>query len=243
MAQWTGATLADVLALAGVKSEALQVCPRGGETDSVEGEIRIPIDIDKALDRDTLLATEMNGAPLPRDHGFPVRVLVPGWIGAYSVKWVADIEVRCEPLWVRRNTESYVLKGEQWPADQYAPAAGAPIKALNIKSTLALPRPAQLKVGVHTLHGYARSPGHRIAQVDWSEDLGATWQAARLGTNNTKYGWVRFELDWQAQAGERVLMTRAVDETGGSQPESMPHNGGGYLFNAIHPHPISIRSD
>ncbi|MFT4727437.1 MAG: hypothetical protein ACI9UN_001932 [Granulosicoccus sp.] len=93
--------------------------------------------IDKAMDKDTLLAITMNGKPLPADHGFPIRVLVPGWIGAYSGKW---------------------------PADQYAPSLGKPLTEQNIKSALALPYPAKLLTGTSTLHGYAHSPGSPIQQ-------------------------------------------------------------------------------
>ncbi len=240
MAEWTGVALRDVLRLAGVKDSALQVCASGSETDSCEGVVRLPMPIDKALDMDTLLALTMNGEPLPVEHGFPVRVLVPGWIGAYSIKWVQDIEVSTKPIWVRRNTTSYVLRGEHWPAGVYQPADGAPITRFNIKSSLALPWPAQLTGGHHTIHGYARSSGSPVASVLWSDDGGRHWRNAVLGEHNDKYGWVRFEFEWHVTAGERVLMTRATDSAGRAQPDAVKFNAGGYLYNGVHPHPVTV---
>ena len=240
MAEWTGVSLRDVLSLADVDSNAVQVCGRGSETDSVEGEVRLPMPMDKAMDIDTLLAVQMNGEPLPADHGFPVRVLVPGWIGAYSIKWVQDIEVSMQPIWVRRNTTSYVMKGELWPESEHAPSQGKPLTQQNIKSSLALPWPTSLPSGLQTMHGYARSPGSPIASVQWSEDNGETWKEASLIGGNEKYGWVRFEFDWQASRGEQVLMTKATDQAGRVQPDGTPFNKGGYLYNAVHPHPVSV---
>lgn len=139
MAEWRGVPLRDVLELAGIRHEAVHVCPigldRGGEDN--EG-IKCPMPVCKALDPDTLLALEMNGEPLPPDHGFPVRVLAPGWVGTYSIKWVDRIVVSSRFQWVFRNTEQYVLMGDDWPEERYSPARGAPITRQTIKSSLAL---------------------------------------------------------------------------------------------------------
>ena len=240
MAEWRGVPLHHVLEKAGLDPAAHHVCPKGSETDSREGLIQIPMPLSKAMDQDTILALEMNGEPLPPDHGYPVRVIVPGWIGAYSVKWVREIEVSTEHLWVKRNTEFYVLMGNDWPRSSFAPAEGAPITEQNIKSALALPLPARLEAGTLTLHGYARSPGSPIAQVEWSDDNGSTWRAACLSGPNEKWGWTRFELTWRATTGRHNLMTRATDQNGRTQPASVSFNEGGYLYNAIHPHPVSV---
>lgn len=240
MAEWRGVPLGLILEQAGMRGDAVHVCPKGGETDSREGEISIPIPVSKALDKDTILALEMNGVPLPPDHGFPVRVVVPGWIGAYSVKWVREIEVSKDPIWVTRNTEFYVMMGAPWPETTYAPAKGPVITEQNIKSSLALPMPAQLPEGTHELHGYARAGERAISAVDWSEDSGATWQSADLTGPNQPYGWVRFEFTWDAKPGARTLMTCATDYNGVSQPRQIPFNTGGYLFNAVHPHPVTV---
>lgn len=240
MAHWEGVRLADVLAKAGLKNNARFVCATGSEQDSVEGSVSMPMPLAKALDQHTLLAMRMNDQPLGVDHGYPVRVLVPGWIGAYSIKWVQDIEVSCNPIWVRRNTESYVMMGDSWPPEQYAPSKGKPVTRLNIKSALALPRPATLTAGSHRIHGYARSPEEKIAFVQWSDDHGISWSETELVSDNEKYGWVKFAFDWHAKPGEYSFMTKAVDEAGKSQPDSVAFNTAGYLYNAVHPHTIVV---
>jgi len=240
MAEWEGVSLGDVLRLAGIKKQAVHVCAAGSEDDSLEGCVRLPLPVDKAMDKNTLLALRMNSEPLGIDHGYPVRVLVPGWIGAYSIKWVQDIELSCQKVWVRRNTESYVMMGDQWPHTRYAPSRGKPLTSLNIKSALALPYPAQLNSGQHRLYGYARSPGQKIATVECSDDDGQTWFAASLSGANEIYGWVRFEFEWLARAGRRSIMTRATDVSGRVQPDKVPFNSAGYLYNAVYPHPICV---
>lgn len=122
MAEWRGVALRHVLERAGVKDHAYHICPKGSEIDSQEGEIKIPMPLSKAMDMDTIIALEMNGQPLPPDHGFPARMIVPGWVGAYSVKWLREIEVSCEHMWVTRNTEFYVLMGDEWPEEKFSPA-------------------------------------------------------------------------------------------------------------------------
>lgn len=240
MAQWRGVRLRDVLTLAQIKPQAVHVCPVGLDIETEGGGGKVPIPLDKAMDPDTLLALEMNQEPLPPDHGFPVRVIVPGWVGTYSIKWVGSIRVTTQPQWVERNTSSYVMMGPQWPPEDYAPASGAPVTWQNLKSSLALAWPARLDRGPQTIHGFARSPDARISMVEWSADEGNSWCEAKLVEPNQRYAWVRFEFAWDAPPGERTLMTRATDEAGRTQPKTVPFNAGGYLFNMIHPHPVVV---
>lgn len=120
VARWRGVRLADVLRRAGLSRRAVDVLPRGLDADYVTddgtnlGRVRRPLPLSKALD-DVLLAYEMNGEPLPPDHGHPVRVLVPSWVGIASVKWVGDIEVSAEPLYSPWNTDFYRLFGDAHP--------------------------------------------------------------------------------------------------------------------------------
>lgn len=120
VARWRGVRLADVLRRAGLSRRAVDVMPRGLDADYVTadgaglGRVRRPLPLSKALD-DVLLAYEMNGEPLPPDHGHPVRVLVPSWIGIASIKWVGDIEVSAEPLYSPWNTDFYRLFGDAYP--------------------------------------------------------------------------------------------------------------------------------
>jgi len=144
-------------------------------------------------------------------------------------------------VWVRANTSSYVLVGEEWPADRYAPADGAPIDNGAVKSALALPYPARLAAGTHRLRGFAYSPNGPVERVEWSADDGA-WQAARLiGTPAAlPYAWARFEFAWDAAPGDHVLRTRATDATGETQPLEGVYNEKGYLLNLALPHPVEV---
>lgn len=236
-AEWTGPSLADVLALAGVRDDAVDVNVIGLD----DGAWERPMPLAKALDPATILALTMNGEPLPPDHGFPVRAVVPGWVGSSSVKWVGRVEVATEKVWVRANTSSYVLAGEEWPADQYAPADGAPITTGMVKSALALPRPAQLAAGTHRLRGFAYSPQGPVTRVEWSANDGPWAQARLIGASaDMPHAWARFELEWDAAPGEHVLRTRATDASGDTQPLEGVYNEKGYLLNVALPHPVEV---
>ena len=237
-AEWTGVSLSDVLTLAGVRSSAVSVLLIGLDPESPEGGFRRVMPIEKATHPDTLLVHRMNGEPLPRDHGFPLRAIVPGWVGSSQIKWLGRIVVSSEPQWTRNNTTSYVLIG-----DDYEPkgeALGQVVTVQSIKSALALPWPARLTANRHQLEGYAHSPHGKIASVDWSEDGGATWHRAQLSGRQVDYGWVQFRFGWSASVGDHTISTRATDVEGNTQPESVPFNEKGYLFNQPLPHPIVV---
>ena len=240
MARWEGVPLRDLLALAGIKPEAYHVCPVAIDQHEDGANVSCPLPVSKALDEDTLVALRMNGQPLPPDHGFPARVVVPGWVGTYSIKWLSRIIVSTTPIWVQRNTTRYILRGEHWDAEAYAPAEGPPVTESCVRSSLALSWPAQLHAGVRTVHGFARSPDSPIARVEWSADEGTNWQNAHLVGPNKKYAWAMFTFDWTATTGQHTLMTRATDEAGRTQPETVPFNDCGYLFNMVHPHPVEV---
>ena len=236
-AEWSGPRLADVLALAGVRDDAVDVNVIGLD----EAEWARPMPLAKALDPNTILALTMNGAPLPPDHGFPVRVIVPGWVGSSSVKWVGRIEVATEKVWVRANTTSYVLVGEDWPADRYAPADGAPITTGAVKSALALPYPAELPQGPQRLRGFAYSPEGAVARVEWSADDGPWAPARMIGSPEAlPLAWARFEFEWEATPGSHVIRTRATDAAGNTQPLEGVYNAKGYLLNVALPHPVEV---
>lgn len=235
-ADWSGPTLASVLALAGVRSNAVDVDLIGLD----DGNFSRPMPIARALDPTTLLAHTMNGVDLPPDHGFPVRGVVPGWVGSSSVKWLGRIVVSSETVWSSNNLTSYVLIGDDWPADQYAPADGAPITTGVVKSALALPRPAELSRGPNTISGFAYSPSGPVQRVEWSDDGGSTWQNARILDPVLPHAWQRFQFDWDATVGDHTLLTRATDSAGRSQPDQMPFNAKGYLLNIVLPHAVTV---
>ena len=238
MASWTGVPLANVLAMAGVQSNAVDVMLIGLDTESPEEGFRRAMPIEKALDPDTLLAYAMNGAILPKDHGFPIRGLVPGWVGSNNIKWLGRIVVSAEKQWSRNNTTSYVLVGDAYPPE--GPADGVPATTQVIKSALALPWGAELSAGVQRISGFAHSPGVAISQVEWSVDGGASWNLAEITTPHIQYSWSRFEFTWDAPAGNHKIMTRATDANGNTQPDNIPFNAKGYLFNQPIPHPVTV---
>ena len=235
--EWTGAALRDVLDFAGIRPDAVSVLLIGLDTESPEGGFRRVLPVGKALHPDTLLAYALNGEPLPRDHDFPVRAVIPGWVGASHVKWLGRIVVSREQLWTRNNTTSYVLIGDDHPPEGEAP--GRPVTRQTVKSALALPWPVELEPGPRTLHGFAQSPDGPIVRVEWSDDAGSTWHDAQVESAG-RYSWARLEFPWEATAGEHTVMTRATDSAGATQPERIPFNEKGYLFNQPVPHPIRV---
>ena len=236
--EWVGVSLREVLDRAGMWDSAVSVLLVGLDTESPEGGFRRVVPVNKAMHPDTLLAYAMNGEALPRDHGFPVRALVPGWVGSTSIKWLGQIVVSTQQQWTRNNTTSYVLTGDDYPPE--GEAQGMVATTQTIKSALALPWPASLAPGRHRINGYAHSPHGQIAQVEWSDDSGASWNDAVLSGPQTQYSWVRFEFSWDAPTGEHTLMTRASDVAGNTQPDRVPFNEKGYLFNQPLPHPIAV---
>ncbi len=237
--EWVGARLPDVLTLAGIRDDAVSVLLVGLDTEAPEGGFRFVLPVEKAMDPDTLLAYSLNGETLPRDHGFPVRALVPGWVGSANIKWLGRIIVSTEQLWTRNNTTSYTLIGNAYPPE--GESEGVPVTEQVIKSALALPWPAELAAGRRRIHGYAHSPAGRIARVEWSVDEGRTWAEAEVSATQPDYSWARFEFEWDAAPGERTIMTRATDIEGNTQPDAAPFNEKGYLFNQPLPHPVRVR--
>lgn len=240
-ARWTGVRLADVLRRAGLGPHAVDVMPRGLDPDYVTadgtdlGPVRRPLPLSKALD-DVLLAYEMNGEPLPYDHGHPVRVLVPSWIGIASIKWVGDIEVSARPLYSPWNTDFYRLFGDAYPQ-----GGSAPLTRQTVKSAWELEWEASLDATEHRLTGRSWSGSGGIVRVDVSTDGGATWRRARLHDAPRRAGWVRWSTDWRPPApGGYTLLARATDSAGRTQPGATTPNTQGYLFDAVVRHPVTV---
>ncbi len=251
---WTGAALREVLELAGITEKAVSVLLIGLDTSSPEEGFRRVMPVEKAMDPDTMLAYALNGEALPRDHGFPLRALAPGWVGAASIKWLGRIVVSSRQLWTRNNTTSYALIGDAYPPE--GDSLGRPLTTQTVKSALALPWPAELAAGEHRLYGFAHSPNGPIAEVEWSSSSGEAWNVSRLeepqiqpefrhlaedfGDSAFRYSWTRFDFTWDVGQGEHTIMTRATDAAGNTQPDEIPFNEKGYLFNQPLPHPIRV---
>ena len=236
--EWTGVPLRDVLAKAGIEADARSVLLVGLDAKSPEGGFRRVLPVEKAMHADTLLAYSLNGEALPRDHGYPLRALVPGWVGSSSIKWLQSIVVSREMIWTRNNTTHYALIGDDYPREGLAD--GQIITTQVVNSALALPWPARLSSGEHRLYGFAHSPHGKIAKVEWSEDSGGRWHEADISGAQVQYSWVRFEFTWDAGPGEHKIMTRATDSGGNRQPDRVSFNKRGYLFNQPIPHPVTV---
>ncbi|MFZ6180828.1 sulfite oxidase [Nannocystis pusilla] len=231
VAAWTGVPLATLLELAGLRGSAAWVMPVGLDAEAYAR----PMPLAKAMTADTILAHRMNGEVLPMDHGFPARVVVPGWIGAASVKWVGALEVSAREPAVEANTEEYVMLG----ADYRRPPPV--LTTAVIKSAVCLPWPAVLPAGRRTIYGLAWSPFGKIARVDISLDGGRTFtRAARLIGDNLPVAGTWWQLELDAPPGDLTITPRAVDEHGPTQPSLSQQrpNDKGYLFAAPVPHPI-----
>ncbi len=237
-ARWSGPRLKDVLARAGVKPTGKHVVFKGLE----EPPGKVPqfmrsIPIEKALDPDTLVATHMNGEKLPKHHGFPARILVPGWIGAASMKWVTEITV------LDHEFDGFYMKpGYRIPTRALAPGeelkpddVTVPVTRLNVKSVIASPGDGSTaRPGTIPIHGVAWAGEEDITGVDISTDGGKTWAPAELGTDHAKYSWRLWKYPWTAKnRGEYVIMSRAKDSSGRVQPAQASWNPSGYLWNAI----------
>ncbi len=234
VAEWTGVPLTELLQRAGALESAVDVMPIGAD----ELQVRRPMPIAKALEEDTLLAVAMNGEPLQPDHGFPARVLVPGWAGISSIKWVEEICVSLAPLSSPWSTESYVLRGPAYETPEHP--HGKVIHALSVKSALELPWPADLVAGRRDLHGRAWSALGRVALVDVSLDGGRTWAGAELVAPNEPRAWVRWLFRWDAVPGAFGIRVRATDEFGNTQPDHVSWNNLGYEYDGVVAHPVVV---
>jgi DMSO/TMAO reductase YedYZ molybdopterin-dependent catalytic subunit len=241
VARWRGVRLSTVLRRAGLTPAAVDVMPSGLDAHFLSngvdlGPVRRPLSIAKAL-TDVLLAYEMNGEVLPPDHGFPVRLVVPSWVGIASIKWVGSLEVSDQTLTSPWNTEFYRLFGPDYPA-----GGSLPLTRQVIKSAFELPWPATLQVDRrHLLTGRSWSGNGAVRRVEVTMDGGTTWRRARPIGRTNRTGWLRWEIPWRPTAtGNYELQARASDDTGISQPEIAPYNTLGYLFGAVVRHPAVV---
>ena len=240
VARWRGVPLSEILDRAGITSDAVDVMPYGLDGNVVTGgidygKVRRPIPAAKALDN-ALVALEMNGQPLPSDHGFPARLIVPGWIGVANVKWIGQIEVSRQPLFSLWNTQQYVMTGPSYPTTPL-------LTTQVVKSAWELARGATFATGTpQLLYGRAWSGEAGINRVDVSVDRGVTWTPAELLNRSGQGNWSRFAYPLpNLPAGNYQLWARATDNHYREQPSISTFNTAGYQFGAIVRHPITLR--
>src|SRR5712692_3536061 len=232
--RWAGIRFRDVLAKAGLKDSAKEILLDGADVPIGKmPDFQRTIPVKKALDPDTLLAYEMNGGPLPVEHGFPLRLVVPGWAGDSWVKWLEHIQVldrEFDGFWMktayRHPTHSVA------PGTAVDPAEMVPVTDLNVKSVIASPG-GWIKPGPVRIGGAAWSNSSPVTGVDVSVDGGTTWKPAKLGKDRSRYAWRLWELDWKPVEGKYTLMARATNAAGQTQPLSQEWNPSGYLWNVV----------
>ncbi len=235
-ARFSGPRLRDVLQRAGIKPTGKHVMFRG--SDEVPGKVPPfirSIPIEKALDADTLVATHMNGSPLTKHHGSPARALVPGWIGAASCKWLAEIKVLDAEFVGNFMSPGYRLPNQPVkPGDAVKPEDTHPVTALSVKSVIAGPSDGATVKGRVVVHGAAWAGEADVVKVEISADGGATWNVAKLGHDQSHYAWRLWSYDWKpGKAGDYSIQSRATDSLGRTQPMEAVWNPSGYLYNAI----------
>jgi sulfite oxidase len=233
-ATWTGVALADVLALAGPHDEGAHVGFVGADhcTEAAE-PFAGSIPLDKACRPEVLLAWAMNGEPLPPVHGAPVRVVVPGYIGARSVKWLERIEVRATPWEGYFQHVVYRLLPEDGTP---GPGAGMPLGLVALNADVLSPADGEtVAAGPLEVRGYAFAGGERhVARVDVSLDGGAHWRQAELLDDRGRWAWRHWRITVDLPPGEHEIVVRAWDSSAATQPEdeSALWNPKGYVNNA-----------
>jgi DMSO/TMAO reductase YedYZ molybdopterin-dependent catalytic subunit len=243
-AEWTGVPLCRVLEEAGVRPDALEVlfegCDRGTESDHPEMMyFARSLPLDKALDRDTLLATRMNGELLSPSHGFPLRLFVPGWYGVASVKWLRRIEVLDRSFHGYYQSIKYTVQ-RQTPRGQEMVIVGP----MAVKSELIRPAAGtEMGIGTNRLFGVAWAGEEAVGRVEVSTDGGRSWNPADLIGTCTPYCWTMWEYLWEvAKPGDYELLTRALSESGRVQPTQHEPLNGGYLIHHSRLIPVRVKA-
>jgi DMSO/TMAO reductase YedYZ molybdopterin-dependent catalytic subunit len=240
-ALWGGVRLRDVLHKAGLGSDALEVVFNGADSAVLPGtpDFIKSLPLERALEESTLIAFEMNGAPLPHWNGAPARLIVPGWTGTYWMKHLTDISVVSSPyqgFWMK---SAYRLPTGAFPGARFASQENkdtTPITEILVNSLITSPRPGErLARGARAeLAGKAWDNGSGIAAVEVSFDQGGSWRAAHLGRDLGRYAWRDFRLPLDtSKPGSLTIAVRAASRNGAQQPQKLTFNPSGYHDNIV----------
>ncbi len=247
-AEWTGVPLVAILENAGLDSATadviLEAADEGVPEKSTQPTERIryarSLPLAKALQRTVLLAYAMNGEPLPREHGAPLRAIVPGWYAMASVKWLTRIVVSARPFQGFFQTVDY----SYWSASNGGQPERRPLAELAVKSQIARPEAGEsFKAGsTYRVHGTAWSAVGQIEKIEISTDGGDSWHEARLFDEPLDHSWQRWEYLWNVPhaRGECILMSRATDSEGRVQRMAHDANYEGYVIDHAIPTHITI---
>ena len=242
-AEWTGVPLVELLDRAGVRQDAKEVLFRGADGGTVDGRpesmrFERSLRIEDARDSDVLLAYAMNGEPLPLEHGYPLRLIVPRWYAVASVKWLTEIELIPQPFVGHYQGDKYRYEWEREGA-----LISEPVTLQRVRALITEPSPqSEVGAGELAIRGVAWSGAAPIARVEVSVN-GDGWHEARLVSERNRYSWQSWELLTRVeQSEELVLRARATDLAGRTQPESAEWNRLGYGNNAIQKVPIRVHA-
>ncbi len=241
--EWTGTPLRHVLEQAGLLPDAMDIAFLGIDRgfDKVFHEYGRSLAPQLALNDDVLLVWAMNGAPLLPQHGFPLRLIVPGWYGMASVKWLDRIEVLDRPFEGHQQAASYIYK-------ESADDPGVPVTHIRVKSLMAPPgipdwytRHRLVAPGAVTVMGRAWSGnGVPVVRVEFGVD--GRWQEAQLGPIDGRYAWRSWQAIWDTCDGEYEIACRATDENGDTQPLDERWDRSGFGNNMVHKIGVTVRA-
>jgi len=247
-AVWRGPRLKDVLAKAGVKAGAAEVWLNGadGPVLPTTPDFLKSLPMDKAMADEVIVATMMNGQPLPHLNGYPARIVVPGWTATYWMKHVTGIQVSSKPLenfWVKA---AYRVPAGMFPVDRPFPTQDNektwPITEMVVNSVIADPvGGARLTAAGFTIEGVAWDRGHGIRQVEVSLDGGKSWKPAALGKDLGRFAFRAFSFPTgRIEAGNYLLSSRATNNAGETQVDTLKFNPAGYHNNVPQQIPVTV---
>ena len=243
-AEWTGTPLRPLLKEAGLAPEAVELVFSGldrGIEGGIEQRYQRSLPVGEALGDHVLLAWEVNGQPLPPQHGFPVRVVVPGWYGLAHVKWLASITITDEPFEGWQQAVSYHVRSSE--EEQGTPVTRILPRALLVPPGIPefLSRTRLVDAGPCALEGRAWSGWAPIERVEVSADGGDSWDDATLDEPLSEFAWRGWTYRWEAEPGDYELCCRATDAAGNTQPLAPEWNYDGFCNNAVHRVAATVR--
>lgn len=232
---WKGVSLRTLLQSTGLLENAKELVFEGYDHGERPDSNQVynfsrSLPIEKALDPDTIIAYEYNNAPISFKHGFPFRLIVPGWYAMASVKWIKKIMVIDKEFKGPFQVVDYVY----YP-NKENDNGKVPVTTINVTSTIQYPLDRQLlHSGVYDIKGMAWTGEGQIAKVEISTDGGQTWDTCQLRSSSEKYAWIRWKYTWTAhEKGEYTILSKATDSNGNVQPLEPVWNRKGYGYNAI----------
>jgi DMSO/TMAO reductase YedYZ molybdopterin-dependent catalytic subunit len=248
-AEWTGVPLAAVLKRAGIRAGAIEVVLEGADHGVITKEPVSPGEIHyarslplaKALMPEVILAYSMNGEPLSRSHGFPLRAIVPGWYGMASVKWLSRVVVTDTSFRGYFQTSDYTF----WEQRDELPVQLLPVSEVEVKAEIA--RPALHEIiptdTIYRVYGAAWTGESEVSSVELSIDGGTRWEQAQLLGESVPYAWRFWEYYWRtpSEPGTHILMARATDARGEVQPMLRDTHRGSYIISHVQPIEVEVR--